>query len=817
MAKEIKNFLEKNKKPDELIRGHVTEISEDTITIDLDKEFNFSKGDFVLVNHKHGSVVDAYGLLVKIELKEDPSEFEDKNVNIDTSLINTLANRLGKTISKIEKNNLDKNNIKVLDFVMGKGKPVYSDENVILINDDLNSSQHEAVSSSVNAKDFHLVIGPPGTGKTLVISEIIQQLVLKSNKILLTAYTNSAVDNIIERFNDLDIQILRIGSDISPSNLKYSINERRKNHSEWTEIKRLDNLTALAYENINSLMEEKYAMNEVISKIISRRKYLQNNLKNLMKIREKYLNKVEIYGSGLEQRDNGFFEAKKQKEILENNASVYYEISKQIAELTKVESALPDTERFYELKSGIRKMHYTKFLKRLTSIFNKETYHEFLDELNNKEAVYGQMVNSYNDYWDMYDSIKEKYDEIYFGSNGNPDKDALDSEVKLFEQLDEYLPLKNKNTQQNLELSKNDLILELYKRYLTFIDLKVDALEAEIEELKTETILKDKNLRKINNKIKNIEESIYKYKMDKKSLMDYIDSNIIEEANIIASTVDSSTKSILDSILFDYVIMDEASQVAVYKSLMPLLQCKKFILVGDDKQLQPIKEDDLSKELNQSIFNRLIEKYGDSSTFLDIQYRMNKKIADIASSLFYSGKLRTFEGIADQCLDCKIDSDLVDPNVPLTFLDTSDLDYYEDEFGEGCENTKEAQLVAKIVSEFLESGIRAEDIGIITPYTKHKKNIQRQLADKEVKVDTVYGFQGKEKDIIIMSFCRSKSGTFGPYLTRFIEQPTQVNVAITRAKKKFIMIGNSRTLKQSKLLGNVIEMMENNELELINS
>ena len=99
-------------------------------------------------------------------------------------------------------------------------------------------------------------------------------------------------------------------------------------------------------------------------------------------------------------------------------------------------------------------------------------------------------------------------------------------------------------------------------------------------------------------------------------------------------------------------------------------------------------------------------------------------------------------------------------------------------------------------------------MGVITPYNKHKKSIQRQLVNKEVKVDTVYGFQGKEKDIIIMSFCRSKSGTFGPYLTRFIEQPTQVNVAITRAKKKFIMIGNSRTLKQSELLGNVIEMMK---------
>jgi len=312
---------------------------------------------------------------------------------------------------------------------------------------------------------------------------------------------------------------------------------------------------------------------------------------------------------------------------------------------------------------------------------------------------------------------------------------------------------------------------------------------------------------KISKKINNVRESIEKYKGDKKNLTAYIDSEIIEEAEIIAATVISSVNSVLDDIQFDYVIMDEASQVASFMSLLPLLKCKKFVLVGDDKQLQPIKESKLSEELNLSIFNRLIGKYSEASIFLDTQYRMNRKIAYIASKLFYEGKLKTYEAIADKCLECELNSDLMDSKTPLTYIDTADLDYHEGGIGSGCENIKEAQLVAQITDDFLKNGINPEDIGIITPYNKHKANIRNHLGNNGVEVDTVYRFQGKEKDIIIMSFCNSKLGKLRPFIKKFIEQPTQVNVALTRAKKKFIMVGNSETLKQSELLSSVIEMM----------
>lgn len=149
----------------------------------------------------------------------------------------------------------------------------------------------------------------------------------------------------------------------------------------------------------------------------------------------------------------------------------------------------------------------------------------------------------------------------------------------------------------------------------------------------------------------------------------------------------------------------------------------------------------------------------------------------------------------------------MNPKVPVTFVDTSKVSYYEDEVGSGCSNIKEAEYVAYIVSLFVKEGIKVKDIGVITPYIKQKVLIRGFLKDikiKGVEVDTVHSFQGREKDIIIMSFARSKRYSFPKYKLRFIEDETLVNVAITRSKKKLILIGNSNTLTQSPLLEKVV-------------
>ena len=237
-------------------------------------------------------------------------------------------------------------------------------------------------------------------------------------------------------------------------------------------------------------------------------------------------------------------------------------------------------------------------------------------------------------------------------------------------------------------------------------------------------------------------------------------------------------------------------------SILPLLKCKKFILVGDNKQLQPIKESKLSKNLNKSIFNHFIDKYPLNYSFLDTQYRMNQEISDAASSLFYDGKIKTYPPIAKQTLESLKDNFSINSDNPLTFVDTADVEYYEDGLGGGCENCEEARLVVKVVNQLIENDVDPQEIGVITPYKKHKNLIKRHLKIDEIEVDTVYSFQGKEKDVIVMSFCKSN---IRHLVNRFIADPNQLNVSITRARKKLIIIGNSKTIGKSRLISQLLE------------
>ena len=146
------------------------------------------------------------------------------------------------------------------------------------------------------------------------------------------------------------------------------------------------------------------------------------------------------------------------------------------------------------------------------------------------------------------------------------------------------------------------------------------------------------------------------------------------------------------------------------------------------------------------------------------------------------------------------------------------MEYYEDEVGSSCSNTKEAEYVAYMVSLFIKNKIKNKDIGIITPYVKQKLLIEKHLENlqiRDVEVNTVHRFQGKEKEIIIMSFAKSKKYSFPQYMLKFIEDKTLVNVSITRAKKKLILIGNYKTLCQSELLNRVIDKIgESNRVVL---
>lgn len=304
----------------------------------------------------------------------------------------------------------------------------------------------------------------------------------------------------------------------------------------------------------------------------------------------------------------------------------------------------------------------------------------------------------------------------------------------------------------------------------------------------------------------NIDE-INEIKKEMDEIRNNIQHDIVDGAKIIASTVLSSSGFLTKGIAFDYVIMDEASQVPVYLGLIPLLKTRKFALIGDNKQLQPIKNGNASYLLNKSIFNLLIEKYPENYTFLNIQYRMNERISDIASRLYYDNRLLTGSSARNRRITLENDRYFLLNDDVITVLDTSDTDFHESNVSGGCLNEFEANLILHLCRALTFNGISSGDIGVITPYRRQKNYIGNML-EKEglnVECDTIYRFQGREKDVIIISFCKSSYRSLSIFQKRFLGDENQLNVSITRARRKLIIVGDFSMLCGAENIKKLVE------------
>jgi len=824
IVSEIERFIETKRKKPTTVKGFVesVDLSNNILTVKLQatKQPDLSRGSLILIREDsllsvdvRATVRDVYNSTLKIEIKGDPSQFENKKVMIDKNKTNVILERLSDIVENIKKGKISLDNARILDFILGENKPRYTKKRVSFISKKLNKNQKDAVIKSIEADDFHLVIGPPGTGKTYVIEELIQQFSKRNQKILITAWTNLAVDNIIKRLLKKESRkIVRIGplDEIDKEVRKYSIFEKMKEHKDWKEVERyhkiIDNLFNLiprvkdeineAQKNINKLKDEVKILNRELDALTNEKQKYQEIVSTTHKIE----NVLDLSSVSNEM------------ELLNQKAETCLSLSKKILQMNDLETKIPDPTHIKELKKLTRNIKFSILSKRISSLFSKQNNKE-LEKLKRNYEKNRKHLKEILELQRRYNHLKKlcekEFNIIYPNGDGQPDRDALNFEFKIYKILEnEYLPAFMEQEIINIKRRTSDINQEIYRLYLESLKRKIDSLNVKIKSLNTELYIQINKRDNLHRLYVNLLSSLDRYKKDVDKLIKAIISEIIDDADLIAATAVSSCHYFLDDVNFDITIMDEASQVASFMSLLPLLKCKKFILVGDNRQLQPIEEEDISKEMNLSIFNRLFDMYPAASTLLTIQYRMHKTIAQIASEIFYEGKLRTSKKVAKRILNLKSGKhQFLNPKIPVIFIDTSNVGYYEDEVGSGCSNTKEARYVAYITSLFIKSGVKPEDIGVITPYVKQKLLIKEFLEDikiKGVEVDTVHKFQGREKDIIIMSFAKSKKYSFPQYKLKFIENETLVNVAITRAKKKLILVGNSKTLCQSKLLDKVI-------------
>ncbi len=298
---------------------------------------------------------------------------------------------------------------------------------------------------------------------------------------------------------------------------------------------------------------------------------------------------------------------------------------------------------------------------------------------------------------------------------------------------------------------------------------------------------------------------------------------------------------------FDVAIIDEAGQLTIPALLGALRFAKRFILVGDEMQLPPLV---LSKQaaedgLKDSLFSYLKQRDSDytkerpwaisACVSLKVQYRMNRWISHFPSRLFYQEQLRAHASVAERLLafsrpqavapglsPLSLLSPVIlralDPNLPMVFVDVQNMQSNQESEGEGPKmSNAEARAVRELVAGLLAHGVAEGDIGIIAPFKAQVANIRRHLFSDDARigwkalseqtalnVDTVDRFQGGERPVMIISFATRTMPELHSQIREHLTDRNRLNVALTRAQHKLLLVGHSSALEGLPVFGRLL-------------
>uniref|UniRef100_A0A8C7Y0A8 DNA replication ATP-dependent helicase/nuclease n=1 Tax=Oryzias sinensis TaxID=183150 RepID=A0A8C7Y0A8_9TELE len=260
---------------------------------------------------------------------------------------------------------------------------------------------------------------------------------------------------------------------------------------------------------------------------------------------------------------------------------------------------------------------------------------------------------------------------------------------------------------------------------------------------------------------------------------------------VVATTCMGIKHPIFTRRRFDYCIVDEASQISQPICLGPLFYAHRFVLVGDHQQLPPIVQNKEARSLgmDESLFKRL-EVHGEAVVQLNVQYRMNRQIMSLSNSLMYDGRL--------ECGSERTAAALL--TLPSLASVQSELRSHSETHPQHDLSWVQFTLLPSNPVCFLDcslAGCRPSDVGVIAPYRQQLKTIQALLQSPTfsgLEVNTVDKYQGRDKSLIVLSFVRSN--TEEGHLGELLKDWRRLNVAITRAKHKLLMVGSAVTLRR---------------------
>lgn len=303
------------------------------------------------------------------------------------------------------------------------------------------------------------------------------------------------------------------------------------------------------------------------------------------------------------------------------------------------------------------------------------------------------------------------------------------------------------------------------------------------------------------------------YKGNKKNYLKQFEG-FIEHFPILLSTTHSLRSCIPHDYLFDYVIIDEASQVDLLTGVLALSCCKQAIIVGDTKQLPQIVNEKIQSKLKDTyvaeeynyfkhnLLSSVLGIYGDKipKVMLKEHYRCLPKIIGFCNHQYYENELIPFTTETDSNIPIRLHYTAIGNHMRRVTIKEN----------EGTFNHREIDAVKEeILKELQLDKISNEDIGFATPYRLQVEEAE-SILEKNIEIDTVHKYQGREKPIMILSTVLDQT-RYGQIGKKFVENPPLVNVAVSRAQKQFILVTDHALFRNSrKDIGNLIRYIEYN-------
>ena len=723
---------------------------------------NFAVEDQVTVtlkggNRANGSIVNIEGKYVDVLFSRQlDMEFLPKTGRI--------AKYVSEKVLRIQKNTVaeimhgESSASYMEDLFNGKSKG-FSGVKLEKLYDELSKSEYpptpsqwEAIRDGINAKDYFFVKGPPGTGKTTVILEWVKYFVKKQKKrVLVSSYTNNAVDNVLERLEKEEMNILRIASEenITERNRKFSFNHKiqelrkqvmddgargivllRKERVKWEEFR--DVICGTEFSELANKQEEydEQISNEDAKYCRSKDAYLEAR-KEILAIRKKADELLEDIRTRL----------KKEAEIAQKPAVLRF---------------------FINIFKGVRK-------RKIRSLRDEYT------EIKSDEA------KRYKKYVSMAQKVNESYERLVAIS-----REALENAVyplmEIYGGAKEILPEENELGIFPLE----------YARGYDVASEDVLFLKRQVEEA-VETAV-------------NLERTASHWHEELRQGQLYaFDEMLLSSVNVVGATcIGAQTQERFADMKFDVTIIDESGQIHLQNVIVPMNLSPKLIMLGDDMQMPPSVSDqwceycrangvdveNAKKSLFEQLYYTVPEK---NRGMLKTQFRMPAQIAQTLSDWFYENQYGSVKSKENMTNTLPVLSEK-----PFILIDTSRHPLRRDKsFAQGDKtqhkNILEAQIVGEIVENLAKSGYPVETMGIIAGLKAQVACIKEELHGRGLVQNTVAtldSYQGQERDIIIFSFTRSSNIPPNRIRVGFLNELRRLNVALSRAKKALVVIGD---------------------------